>query len=84
MRVLAASFPNDASARAAQAQLTQQFALHADQIGVEPLAHLRSRAGPPAILAGRFEDEVVATARAVVEGLGGTLVVDIDDAGANA
>lgn len=83
MRVLAASFPDDASAHAARARLLDDLALDASQIGVEPFAHERNVADA-AILAGRFQEGVVETARAVVEELGGTLVIDIDDAGTNA
>lgn len=84
MRVLAASFPDDASARAAQEDLIVQFALEANQIGVEALAPMSERAGTRAILAGRFQDDVVAVARSVVEGHKGTMVIDIDDGGRNA
>jgi hypothetical protein len=84
MRVLAAAFPDDGSARAAEAQLIVQFALETNQIGVEALAPMAERSSPRAILAGRFQDEVVDGARAVVEDHGGTMVIDIDDAGRNA
>lgn len=82
MRVLAASFRDDASARAARAHLISEFTLDEGKIGVEALAHGRKRIDS-AILAGRFRDEVVAAAREVVERYGGTLVIDIDDGGAN-
>jgi hypothetical protein len=84
MRVLAAAFPDDSSARAAQARLIRQLQLEANQIGVEALAHASDRVGPRAILAGRFREDVVGTARKVVEGFGGTMVIDIDDGGRNA
>jgi hypothetical protein len=83
MRVLAASFPDDASARAARAQLMNAFGLEGSQIGVEALAHERN-VDDVAVLAGRFRDEVVAAAWEVVERNGGTLVMDIDDSGGNA
>jgi hypothetical protein len=83
MRVLAASFPDDDSARAARAHLIREFTLDASQIGVEALAHGRSRKDA-AILAGRFQDDVVAAARDAVERFGGTLVIDIDDRETNA
>jgi adenine deaminase len=82
MRVLAASFRDHALARAARTRLIEEFALDRGQIGVEALAHART-VSDAAILAGRFEDDVVAAARAVVEQLGGTLVIDIDDRGQN-
>ncbi len=84
MRVLAAAFPDDASARAAQGRLINKFALEPDQIGVEALAQTPGRSGPRAILAGQFQEDVVASARDVVEHFGGTMVIDIDDAGTNA
>jgi len=83
MRVLAASFPDDASARSARSRLIRDFDLDDRQIGVEALAHGR-RLSDMAILAGRFQDSIVAAARAVVEQSGGTLVIDIDDRGRNA
>jgi hypothetical protein len=83
MRVLAASFPDDDSACAARDRLINALALDAGQIGVEALAHGRRRKDL-AILAGRFQEDVVATAREVVAQLGGTLVIDIDDEGGNA
>ena len=83
MRVLAASFPDDALARAARAQLMRAFDLDASQVGVEALAPERE-IGDVAILAGRFQEGVVEAARAAVTDLGGTLIIDIDDAGGNA
>ena len=83
MRVLAASFPDGASARAARAQLLNVFHLDPGQIGVEALAAGRT-VHDVAILAGRFREETVAAARKVVERHQGTLVIDIDDAGRNA
>jgi len=83
MRVLAASFPDDASARAARAHLISQFTLDASQISVEPLAHGR-HSKDAAILAGRFQEDAVAVARSVVEEFGGRMVIDIEDGGSNA
>jgi hypothetical protein len=84
MRVLAAAFPDNSSAQAAQARLIAQLDLEANQIGVEALAHIADRTGGRAILAGRFREDLVGNARKVVEAFGGTLVVDIDDGGRNA
>lgn len=78
MRVLAASFRDDESARAAKDQLIGALGLEADAIGVEALAQERN-VSDVAILAGRFPEDVVAAARQVVEGFGGTFVFDIDD-----
>lgn len=83
MRVLAASFPDDASARAARIQLIRDFALDASQIGVQALADARD-VSDVAVLAGRFQEEVVAATREIVELFGGTMVIDIDDGGKNA
>jgi hypothetical protein len=72
------------------------FGLEASQVSVEALAHERNvrdaavLAGRfqddvvAAVLAGRFQDDVVAAACEVVERFGGTLVIDIDDGGRNA
>lgn len=83
MRVLAASFPDGDSARAARAQLIRAFKLEDTQISVEALAAQGTR-GNRVILAGHFEESVAAAARASVEQFGGTLVVDIDDQAGNA
>jgi hypothetical protein len=81
MRLLAATFPDQASARVARTRLMTAFALRNSDIGVELLAHGRDDV---AILAGRFQEDVVAAARDVVEALGGALVVDMDASGQNA
>jgi hypothetical protein len=83
MRVLAASFPDHASARAARDRLINQFTLDARAVEVETLAHGK-RQRDAAILAGRFRDEVVAAAIDVVAHFGGTLVIDMDDRAGNA
>jgi hypothetical protein len=84
MRVLAAAFPDDSSAHVAEARLIAQLNLEAGQIGVEALARLPDRVGSGAILAGRFQEDRVRVARRLLEGLGGTMVIDIDDGGRNA
>jgi hypothetical protein len=84
MRVLAASFPDDASAHEARERLLSELALAADQIDVESLAQPRDHAGPVAILAGRLQEDVVTAARDVVERHGGTVMMDIDAAESNA
>jgi hypothetical protein len=83
MRVLAASFPDHDSARAARERLISRFTLDAREIGVESLAR-DSRRHDAAILAGRFRDDIVTAALDVVTHFGGTLVVDIDDRAGNA
>jgi hypothetical protein len=82
MRVLAASFRDDASARAAKARLIAALALDTNQISVEALAHERE-AADAAILAGRFQEQSVEAALEVVAASGGTMVFDIDDRGRN-
>ena len=84
MRVLAASFPDDVSAREARTKLLSELALDSDQIDVESLAQPPNRSGPVAVLAGRFEEHVVTAAREVVERHGGTVMMDIDAAESNA
>lgn len=81
MRVLAARFPDQASARLAQSQLMTVFDLRTSDIGVELLANGHAEV---AILAGRFPEGTVPAARGLVEGLGGTLVADVDAAEQNA
>jgi hypothetical protein len=59
------------------------FGLEASQVSVEALAHERN-VRDAAVLAGLFQDDVVAAACEVVERFGGILVIDIDDGGRNA
>ena len=59
------------------------LALDANQISVEALARERD-AADAAILAGRFQEQVVDVALEVVAEFGGTMVFDIDDGGRNA
>ena len=84
MRVLAASFPDDARARAARARLLAELALEAHQVGVEILAEPGAGAASQAVLAGQFDEALVSTARQLVEDLGGTVMVDIDATETNA
>ena len=84
MRVLAASFPDDASANEARAKLLAQLALDAHQIGVQTLAEPGGDAMAQAVLAGQFDEALVAAARQVVEQLGGRLMIDIDASETNA
>lgn len=84
MRVVAASFPNDASARKARTMLLTELAIEAHQVGVEALAQPANPGGPATILAGKFSEDVVPAAREVVERLGGTVMIDMDAAETNA
>jgi len=84
MRVLAASFPDDALARKARAILLTRLALEAHQVGVETLAVPDGAATARAVLAGQFDEHVVNTAREVMEQLGGTVMLDIDATESNA
>lgn len=84
MRVLAASFSDDASARKARAKLLAELALEAHQVGVETLAEPGDGVAAQAVLAGHFDDELVSTARQLVERLGGTVMLDIDATESNA
>jgi actin-like ATPase involved in cell morphogenesis len=83
MRVLAASFPDEGSARAARTRLIRALSLEASDVEVEALARA-THAHDTTVLVGRFEDDVVATARAVVAEFKGTLVVDVDGGAENA
>ena len=78
MRVLAASFPDDALAHQARAKLLADLALEAHQVGVETLAQPGDPGMGQAVLAGQFREDVVAVARRLVEQHGGTVMLDID------
>jgi hypothetical protein len=83
MRVIAASFPDQDSARAARDRLVRTLTLDANAISIEALANGGQR-HDSAILAGRFGEEVVSSAIEVVSHFGGALVVDIDERAGNA
>jgi hypothetical protein len=84
MRVLAASFVDDARAQRARARLLAELALEPEQVGVEPLADPGDGMAAKAVLAGRFDDELLEPARRLVEQLGGTVMLDIDARESNA
>jgi hypothetical protein len=78
MRVLAASFDDEAAAEVVRDGLARRFALRGDELAVAPLGRASYPDGPAALLAGRFRDGDAAAAAAVMEGHGGTMVTDID------
>jgi len=76
MRLFAASFATEESAVLALEELAGRFGESA-RMRLAPLGH----AGPEGstarmILAGRFEDDVIAAVRLAVTELGGSMVVD--------
>ena len=79
MRTLAASFPDKAAARAAQAGLVRMLVVDSGTLRIASLGKTGPQADPETILAGNFRDEVVAVARDVIESFGGTMVVDVDE-----
>jgi hypothetical protein len=79
MRILAASFQDRDSARTAQARLVRQLAVDSGELRIAALGKAGREAGPATILAGNFREEVVKVAREVIEDLGGTMVVDVDE-----
>jgi hypothetical protein len=84
LRVLAASFRDGALARAAQARLVAELGLEPHQVGVESLAEAGDGDEAQAILAGHFREDLVDTARQIVEQHGGTVMVDTADTERNA
>lgn len=83
MRVLAASFPDDAHAQTARALLLAELALEPQQIGVETLAEPGDGTVAHAVLAGQFDEHLVDMARQLLEQLGGTVMLDVDATGPN-
>ena len=77
MRIFAASFLSEDSAVQALETLDRRFGVRA-QIRIAPLGHAGTGGGPPMVLAGRFEDDVMAAVRLAVAELGGSVVVDAD------
>jgi hypothetical protein len=73
--LLAASFANEAAAEAALSHLLRRFGGHHEEIRVSPLGRASDPTGPGAVLAGRFEDDVLDAVRAAVEAAGGSIIV---------
>jgi hypothetical protein len=79
MRVLAASFEDEAIAVVVRDGLTRRFGLRPGTVDVAPLGRAANPGGPGAVLAGRFRDEVVDDVMAVLADHGGTVVADFDE-----
>jgi hypothetical protein len=77
MRVFAASFMTKGSATSALHALNRLLGT-SDTVRIAPLGD-RVPGGPTMVLAGRFEDDVIAAVRRAVAGMGGTIVVDVDE-----
>jgi adenine deaminase len=83
MRVLAAAFPDATSALAAERRLIAGHLVAGADVEIAALA----RMGAPKsanVLAGTFEEHVVAAVREVVRRHGGTVVIDVDEASTHA
>jgi hypothetical protein len=78
MRILAASFEDHETATAAMNRLDRELGLGLGTIRVAPLGRASDPSGPAAVLAGRFQDDTMGAVHAVVDELGGTVVVDVD------
>jgi hypothetical protein len=83
MRILAASFEDEQAATDAMERLDREFGLIAGSIHVAGLGRASDPSGPGGILAGRFEQDVIAAVRAVVRVMGGTIVVDAEERSRN-
>lgn len=79
MRVVAASFDDEAIAEAVCDGLTRRFGLRPGAVDVAPLGRAAEPAGPAAVVAGRFRDDDIDDVIAVFAGSGGTVVADIDE-----
>lgn len=84
MRVLAASFTDDGRAQRARGRLLADLGLEPQQVDVKALAEPGDGVASHAVLAGRFDEGLVDTARRLIEQLGGTMMVDIDARESNA
>ena len=77
MRILAAAFKREDTAVAAFRELNRRFAASRG-FRIAPLGRAGDPEGPTTVIAGSFEDDVVAAIKAAVEDLGGDVVIDID------
>ena len=79
MRRFAASFQTEESAVHALEELDRRFGDSA-RMGLAPLGHAGPGGGGGArmVLAGTFQDDVIAAVRLVVSELGGSMVVDTE------
>jgi hypothetical protein len=78
MRILAASFMTEQSAAAALLTLNRRFATSRG-FRLAPLGQFGNPNRPSTVLAGPFDEDVVAAVKRAVEELGGTVVIDIDE-----
>ncbi len=83
MRILAASFPDDARAQQARARLLAELSLEPEQVDVQTLAEPGDGSDAQSVLAGQFDEDRIAAARKLLERLGGRVLLDKDATGTN-
>jgi hypothetical protein len=77
MRVVAARFSEVTQASAARDLLQRE--LEVADVAIAPLAHPGEPVSGDAVLAGRVPDEQASVVVALVEGVGGEIVADVDE-----
>lgn len=80
MRVLAARFADRGAAATLLDQLKERYGLGSEDAAVAPLGETEGQREPGVLLAGRFDDALVAEIRRLFEERGGSLVTDVEEA----
>jgi len=79
MRVLAATFADEATAERVLAELRERYSLRPTDAEVAPLGTAGDESGGRAVLAGRFQEVVVPEVERLIEGRGGAVVAKVDE-----
>ncbi len=79
MRVVAATFADEAAARRALAELRERYELRPVDAEVAPLGTAGQETGGQVVLAGRFNESVVPDVERLIEGRGGAIVAEVDE-----
>ena len=79
MRVLAATFADEATAERVLAELRERYRLRPTDAEVAPLGTAGDDSGERVVLAGRFAEVVVPEVERLIEGRGGAVVAEVDE-----
>ena len=79
MRLVAATFADEATAHRVLAELRERYDLRPVDAAVAPLATSGVEDGGRVVLAGRFRESVIPDVERLIEGRGGAVVAEVDE-----
>jgi hypothetical protein len=79
MRLLAATFADEAAAERVLAELRERYSLRPTDAEVAPLGTAGDDSGGRVVLAGRFREVVVPEVERFIAGRGGAVVAEVDE-----